>query len=31
MIEVIDGLAAFMKRKGYKTIEEMRGLIQKNR
>lgn len=31
MIEVIDGLAAFMKRKGYKSIEEMRGLIQKNR
>ena len=29
MIEVIDGLAAFMKRKGYKSIEEMRGLIQK--
>ena len=30
MIEVIDGLAAFMKRKGYHNIEEMRGLIQKN-
>ena len=29
MIEVIDGLAAFMKRKGYHKIEEMRGLIQK--
>ena len=29
MIEMIDGLAAFMKRKGYRTIEEMRGLIQK--
>ncbi len=29
MIEVIDGLAAFMKRKGYHNIEEMRGLIQK--
>ncbi len=29
MIEIIDGLAAFMKRKGYRTIEEMRGLIQK--
>ncbi len=28
MIEIIDGLKAFMKRKGYKTIEEMRGLIQ---
>ncbi|MCR4579412.1 MAG: dihydroorotate dehydrogenase [Treponema sp.] len=29
MIEVIDGLAAFMKRKGYQNIEQMRGLIQK--
>ena len=29
MIEVIDGLASFMHRKGYHTIEEMRGLIQK--
>ncbi len=29
MIEVIDGLAAFMKRKGYHNIEEMRGIIQK--
>ena len=29
MIEIIDGLAAFMKRKGYHSIEEMRGLIQK--
>lgn len=29
MIEIIDGLAAFMKRKGYRTIEEMRGLVQK--
>lgn len=29
MIEVIDGLEAFMKRKGYATIEDMRGLIQK--
>ena len=29
MIEMIDGLAAFMKRKGYRTIEDMRGLIQK--
>ena len=29
MVEVIDGLAAFMKRKGYHNIEEMRGLIQK--
>ena len=29
MIDVIDGLSAFMKRKGYHNIEEMRGLIQK--
>ena len=29
MIEVIEGLAAFMKRKGYHNIEEMRGIIQK--
>ncbi len=29
MIEMIDGLAAFMKRKGYHNIEEMRGIIQK--
>ena len=29
MVEIIDGLAAFMKRKGYRSIEEMRGLIQK--
>ncbi len=29
MVEIIDGLAAFMKRKGYHNIEEMRGLIQK--
>ena len=29
MLEIIDGLAAFMKRKGYHNIEEMRGLIQK--
>ena len=29
MVEMIDGLAAFMKRKGYRNIEEMRGLIQK--
>ena len=27
MIEIIDGLAAFMKRKGYDSIEDMRGLI----
>ena len=27
MIECIDGLSAFMKRKGYKNLEEMRGLI----
>ena len=30
MIEIIDGISAFMKRKGYRNIEEMRGLIQKN-
>lgn len=29
MIEIIDGLAAFMKRKGYRSIEEMKGIIQK--
>ena len=29
MIEIIDGLSAFMKRKGYKNLAEMRGLIQK--
>ena len=29
MIEMIDGLAAFMRRKGYHNLEEMRGLIQK--
>ena len=29
MIEIIDGLSAFMKRKGYRTLAEMRGLIQK--
>ena len=29
MIEIIDGLSAFMKRKGYKNLSEMRGLIQK--
>ncbi len=29
MIEMIDGLTAFMKRKGYHSIEEMRGIIQK--
>ncbi len=27
MIEIIDGLKAFMERKGYTTIEDMRGLI----
>ena len=26
MIEVIDGLEAFMKRKGYATIDDMRGI-----
>ena len=29
MIEIIDGLSAFMKRKGYRTLGEMKGLIQK--
>ena len=29
MEEIIDGLSAFMKRKGYKSLAEMRGLIQK--
>lgn len=29
MVEMIDGLSAFMKRKGYHNIEEMRGIIQK--
>ena len=29
MVEIIDGLSAFMKRKGYRKLEEMRGLIQK--
>ena len=29
MVEIIDGLSAFMKRKGYANIEEMRGIIQK--
>ena len=29
MVEIIDGLSAFMKRKGYHNIKEMRGLIQK--
>ena len=31
MIEVIDGLKSFMKRKGYKTLEDMRGIVQPNR
>ena len=31
MVEIIDGLGEFMKRKGYKNLEEMRGIIQKNR
>ncbi len=30
MIEIIDGLFAFMKRKGYKNLEEMRGIIQRD-
>lgn len=29
MIEIIDGLEAFMRRKGYHNIEEMRGLIHR--
>ena len=29
MVEIIDGLSAFMKCKGYHNIEEMRGIIQK--
>lgn len=29
MIEIIDGLAAFMQRKGYSSLDQMRGLIQK--
>ncbi len=28
MIQIIDGLAAFMKRKGYANLEQMRGIIQ---
>ena len=28
MIEIIDGLESFMKRKGYKSLAEMKGLIQ---
>ena len=30
MIEIIDGLKDFMKRKGYENIEQFRGIIQKN-
>ena len=29
MIEIIDGLAAFMKRKGYEKIADFKGIIQK--
>jgi len=29
MVEIVDGLKAFMKRKGYKNLDEMRGIIQK--
>lgn len=29
MVEIIDGLKAFMKRKGYKNLSEMRGIVQK--
>ena len=28
MIHIIDGLTAFMKRKGYRSLEEMRGIAQ---
>ena len=28
MIEIIDGLSAFMKRKGYTKLDEFRGIIQ---
>lgn len=30
MIEIIDGLSAFMKRKGYKSINDFKGIIQKS-
>ncbi len=30
MIEIIDGLAAFMKRKGYKKISDFKGIIQRS-
>ena len=30
MIEIIDGLSAFMKRKGYAKLHDFRGIIQKN-
>jgi dihydroorotate dehydrogenase (NAD+) catalytic subunit len=29
MVEIIDGLAAFMKRKGYKSLDDFRGCIQR--
>jgi dihydroorotate dehydrogenase len=29
MEEIVDGVKAFMKRKGYKSIEEMRGIALK--
>ncbi|MCR5605767.1 MAG: dihydroorotate dehydrogenase [Treponema sp.] len=29
MVEIIDGLAMFMKRRGYKTIDDMRGIAQR--
>ena len=29
MVEIIDGLAAFMKRKGYEKIDDFKGIIQK--
>ena len=30
MIEIIDGLSAFMKRKGYAKLDDFKGIIQKN-
>ena len=29
MVEIIDGLAAFMKRKGYAKLADFKGIIQK--
>jgi len=30
MVQIIDGLSAFMKRKGYKSLSDFRGIIQKS-